>query len=475
MRSLIVVVVAAAASFLWVDYQLKRFTGAYTEVVDHARFKPSSGITAITNVHVLSPDGMAMVSGQTVLFGPEGIISITDGLEPLAKDVSTIDGSDRYLIPGLVDSHVHLKQSPNDLLLYVATGVTHVREMSGNANHLQWRNEIEAGRLGPRIFVASEKLESWGWAEGQFQRWTRNRINVNTPDEVAALTRSLADDGFDAVKLGSHLDKEVYRQINGAAEKMQLPVVGHLPVTVGLDQLWSSGQSEVGHIEEIAKALDAEFGYFNSRNAHEYLAFVEARSGDVADKLVKHGIVVTSSLWLIESIPRQKFGLDLLLDGIQLEYANPGLVEGTPLSKGWLPGNNAYALDPDAGAGEREANRIYWTTFAKAHHVLLAAMRDKGVRLMAGTDANNAGAVPGFSLHDELQPMTLAGMSPSQALLSATAVPGDWMKSRAGRMLPGYRADMLLLRNNPLDAIENTRTIEAVVVNGNFIDRTALD
>lgn len=474
-RALVVVVIAVAACFLWVDYQLTRFAGAYTVVVEHPRAESAPDVTAITNVSVLSPDGAEMIDGQTVLFHQDGIISITEGLEPPDREVSIVDGTGHYLIPGLIDSHVHLKRSPNDLLLYVANGVTQVREMSGNGDHLQWRKEVEAGRLGPRIFVASEKLGSWGWFEGRFQRWTRNRINVNTTDDVAALTRSLSDDGFDAIKIGSLLERDVYREVNSAAEKAKIPVIGHLPVGVRLEDLWNSGQDELGHIEEIAKALDAEFGYFNSRNAPAYLAFVEARSDDVAERLARHGIAVTSSLWLIESIPRQKFELETLLDAIELEYVNPGLVEGTPLSRGWLSGNNAYALDPDASEGEREANRIYWTTFAKAHHVLLAAMRDNGVQLLAGTDANNAGAVPGFSLHDELQSMTLAGMSPSQALRSATAVPGEWMKTRSGRMLPGYRADMLLLRSNPLEEIKNTRTIEAVVVNGSYLDRTALD
>lgn len=94
---------------------------------------------------------------------------------------------------------------------------------------------------------------------------------------------------------------------------------------------------------------------------------------------------------------------------------------------------------------------------------------------MADTDADNAVVVPGLSLHDELAPLTRAGMSPSQALLPATAVPGDWMESRTGRIEPGYRADMLLLRGNPLDGIDNTTTIEAVVIGGKVIDRAGLD
>jgi hypothetical protein len=254
-----------------------------------------------------------------------------------------------------------------------------------------------------------------------------------------------------------------------------IPLIGHLPVSVPLDALWTSGQSELAHIEEIAKALDAEFGYFNNANADEYLEFVARRSDDVVAKLTEHDIAVVSSLWLIESIARQKAAPADLVEEIELRYANPGLVEGTPLSKGWLPGNNAYEIDPEAGPAEREAAAAYWTTFAEAHRILLRAMRDKGVRVMAGTDANTAGTVPGFSLHDELKSLTKAGLSPAQSLRSATAAPAERMNHKAGRIAPGYRADMVLLRANPLEDIANTRTIEGVIVDGRFLDRAQLD
>lgn len=463
-----------AASILWVDYQLTRFAGAHTVVVDHTRFGGISGPTAITDVHVLSADGSAMIGGQTVLFDQDGIVGIGEKLE-LPEGVKVVDGSGRYLIPGLVDAHVHLKQSPNDLLVYVVNGVTGIREMSGNADHLQWREEIGAGRLGPRMFLASEKLESWGWFDGHFQRWTRNRINVQRPEDAEVVVRSLVEDGYDAVKLGSILNDEVFRAIDRAASESGIPLIGHLPVSVPLDGLWTSDLRELAHIEELAKALDREFGYFTNASAGEYLEFVARRSDDVAAKLAEHDIAVVSSLWLIESIARQKAAPAEFIEEIELRYANPGLVEGTPLSKGWLPGNNAYEVSPEAGPAEREAAVAYWKTFAEAHRILLRAMRDAGVHVMAGTDANTAGAVPGFSLHDELKSLTKAGLSPAQSLRSATATPAERMNHKAGRIAPGYRADMVLLRSNPLDNIGNTRTIEGVIVDGRFFDRAALD
>jgi hypothetical protein len=474
LRSLVVAGVLVAASLLWVDFQLNRFAGARTPEVDHADFVVPARLTAITNVHVLSADGNAMYPGHTVLFDGSGIRAIGEAVD-IPDDADVVDGDGKYLIPGLVDAHVHLKQSPNDLLVYVATGVTGIREMSGNADHLAWRGQIEAGRVGPRLFVASEKVESHGWLAGHFQRWTRYRINVPRPGDAAAAVASLHQRGYDAVKLGSLLDADVYREAGRVAAERGMPVVGHLPVSVTLETLWSSEQGELAHIEEIVKALDAEFGYFGNSRSEEFLAFVGQRSGDVAAKLVEHEIAVVSSLWLVESIPRQKVAPADVLAGIEWAYANPGLVEGTPLSKGWLPGNNAYELGAEAGAGEREAHVAYWTTFAKAHHILLQAMRDEGVRVMAGTDANTAGVVPGFSLHDELGSLVAAGMSPAQALRAATAAPAQQMKQKSGKLAPGYRADMLLLNANPLDAIGNTRSIDAVFLHGRHLDRPRLD
>ncbi len=472
--SLIIVLVLCASSILWVDHQLKRFAGAGTQVVDHAAFSAALGPMAVTDVHVLSEDGETMLGGQTVLFDGSGIVAVGETLE-LPHGAKVIDGSGQYLIPGLVDAHVHLKQSPNDLLVYLASGVTGIREMSGNPDHLAWRDEIDAGRPGPRMFVASEKLESRGWFAGHFQRWTRYRINVRRPGDAPAVVRALHEDGYDAVKLGSMLDGDAYREASRAASESGIALIGHLPVSVPLDALWTSGQSELAHIEEIAKALDAEFGWFNNARADEYLEFVAQRSDEVAGRLVEHDIAVVSSLWLIESIARQKVAPADVIAEVELRYANPGLVEGTPLSPGWLPGNNPYEVGPDASPAQREAEAAYWTTFAEAHRILLRAMRDRGVQVMAGTDANTAGVVPGFSLHDELRSLNKAGLSPAQSLRAATAVPARRMKQKAGRIAPGFRADMVLLHANPLDEIANTRSIEGVIVNGRYFDRSRLD
>jgi imidazolonepropionase-like amidohydrolase len=102
-------------------------------------------------------------------------------------------------------------------------------------------------------------------------------------------------------------------------------------------------------------------------------------------------------------------------------------------------------------------------------------MVKNGVTLLAGTDANVPTAVPGFSMHDELQSLTKAGMTPSQALLAATATPAKWMKVKSGKVVQGYNADLVLLDANPLIDIKNTKTINTVISNGRLIPRQQLD
>jgi imidazolonepropionase-like amidohydrolase len=160
-----------------------------------------------------------------------------------------------------------------------------------------------------------------------------------------------------------------------------------------------------------------------------------------------------------------------VLNEVELEYVNPGLVEGTPLSPGWLPDNHPYQIEAGADAARRDVTRRYWTAHAEAHRVLFRALVDNDVIVMAGTDANNAVAAPGFSLHDEMKALVNAGMTPAQSLRAATATPSEWMQNRTGKVAPGYRADLVLLDGNPLDDIENTRRIQAVVVGGRPINR----
>lgn len=466
------------AGVFFANYELKHMFGGYTDVVDTSQFVVKPMPTTITNVNILSPDGSRFIVNQTVRIDGGIIISIDSISEAPANDL-IIEGQGKYLIPGLVDSHVHSWQSPNDLLLYVANGVTYIREMMGSAEHLKWRQDIEDGkRLGPKLFVASNKVQSFGQLQGWFMNWSQGNINLIDADNAFSTLNNISNKGYDAVKLGTFLSNENYKVLSSETDKVGLPMIGHIPLSVSLSELWNSNQTEVSHIEEFVKALNTEFGFVNSENAKEFLKFVTDRSDDVANNIVKNGIAVVSTLSLTESFAEQKFDLDRLLKSIQLSYANPGIIEGTVLTSrglGWLPTVNLYRLPENLSSEEQVDSKIFWETYAKAHQILLKAMAENGVQILAGTDSNIPVMVPGFALHNELKSLTLSGMSPSQALRSATAIPAIRMGMESGKILPNYRADLILLNKNPLENIENTKTIDTVILNGKVFNRSQLD
>lgn len=147
------------------------------------------------------------------------------------------------------------------------------------------------------------------------------------------------------------------------------------------------------------------------------------------------------------------------------------------LIAGWLPGNNSYALDPKDAAdpGRRAAARKWWSAYAEAVRIMTKALARNGATLLAGTDAGTPILVPGHSLHQELNALVASGLSPAQALRSATADAGRWLGEPVGRIAPGYRADLVLLEANPLTDIANTARISDVFLSGKLYQRSQLD
>jgi len=272
------------AAFSWVDYQIDEMWGAHTAVVDHSKYRTPQSLIAIENISVLSADGTRMIAGQTVIIERGKIQSIGSD-ERVPGHALRVNGDGKYLIPGLIDSHVHLWQSANDLLLYLANGVTQVRELNGSDDHLRWREEIERGRLGPKLFVASSRINSNGRIKGWFDSWTAKTASISAPEAAQGVLTSFARSNYDAIKVYSFLNKNDFSALNKAAVEIDIPILGHIPMSVELDDIWNSNLRELAHIEELVKALDREFGGFDSDNTEQFLQFIESRSNDVSSKL----------------------------------------------------------------------------------------------------------------------------------------------------------------------------------------------
>ncbi|AOE50040.1 amidohydrolase family protein [Kangiella sediminilitoris] len=473
----ICILILISAYLIWFINGVNFIYGAHTEVVDHTAFATPVELTAITDVSVLSPDGQEMLPNRTVVVDGGEIISVTlDGMIP--PNATVINGSGKYIIPGLVDSHAHILKSPNDLLLYVANGVTHIRDLGGPPERLKLREEIKQGRIGPRMFVTSPPIDSLGFLEGAFWEIITFHKNTNSVEHAKELVKEFAEQGYDAIKT-YHLDMPSYHAVNQLADEIGIPTTGHLPLTLELSELAVTKQKEIAHLEEIVRVLIREFGSINEQGSEAFYAHVESRSDEIIDDLLANDITVNSVLWFMESIHDQFSNLDEALMGVPIEYANPGIVEGTKDSEefkvGWLPGYNQFEAVSDPSEDIYIQNDMFWKAREKAHHILLKAMVRRGVNIVAGTDSGANLVVPGFSIHDELESLNKAGMNTTQAILSATAAPAELMNSNAGIIEVGRRADLVILNKNPLVDIENTRTIDTVILNGQVLKRERLD
>lgn len=456
---------------------LYRMYGGYIELVNPWKFDVQQDLIAITNVSILSPNGNEMLSPKTIIIDDGKIISVSD-VNVMPEGATIIDGTNKYLIPGLIDSHVHLRRQPNDLLLYLANGVTHIRHFSGTPNDLELKREIESGRLGPHLYVTSPQLMTSGLLNGWWLEFAAPAVKIVDHDNAEAIVKKMKEIGYDAIKTYDNIDVDTYRVVNKAAQKTGLQLVGHLPRGMVLNDLAVTEQHELAHIEELIKKLQTEFADLGLKDyPNTFANFVASRASEIIGDIIAADMAVNTTLWFSEIVGEQAFNLEALLRALPLEYANPAMLEGSPYTKefGWLPSRNKFERSSKLSIDEQNTIKAEWNARAEGHMVLFRAMLEAGVTMLAGTDATTHLMVPGFSLHDELASLVRNGMTPAQAIRSATTIPAEYMKSNAGSIQPGKRADLVLLSGNPLIDIANTKSIETVVINGKLLTRKTLD
>lgn len=476
--SMLILTIIYLGTLFYIKSEAKHHSGQNTPVMDISKLEILSGKLALTNINLLSKDSKSMISNQTVLLKDGKIESIGDSIR-IPAQYKLIDGLGKYLIPGLSDTHVHPYGSKNDLLLYLVNGVTHVASMNSKGGlYLEWKEEIDKGTmLGPQMYIAAGGLSTRKGAWPKVQALFGGNAGCNTPEQARAFVKKYKAKGYDAIK-AYNLDKEVYFALTDEAKTQQIPIVGHLMPSITLEEFYASEQSQLAHVEEITKAVQREFlnhssNYYDSING--YLPYLTKKADSIAIKLKKKNVVVSSTLWIIESIPLQDFDLPNFLKTIELEYENPGVLEGSSFKAGWFPGNSKYEDPTNTDPKSLELSKKYWKIYIEAMHIMTQALVRNGVIITTGTDSIGWGAIPGFSLHDELESLRDVGLNNAQILHAATQASADWMKSNSGRIEKGRSADLVILDKNPLEDISNTRTINAVITNGKYLSRTQLD
>lgn len=404
---------------------------------------PADTPVAIVNVNVIPMDRQRVLEAQTVLV-ERGIIT---GLGPTRRvavgaGARTIDGTGKYLLPGFADMHVHLANNPEDeqpglLKLFLANGVTTVLNLRGTPQILELRSAVAAGRiLGPRLYTV-----------GPFV----NEPFVTTPEEVERAVVEQRRAGYDFIKLHGDLSREAYATLMRVARREGIRVIGHAPRNLGVEVMWAERQYGLAHAEEFL--YDKE-----NRSTDSSLPSIEARIPEFAEGTARAGMWVMPNLTAFKMIARQVGFLDSVLARPEMRY----LPRTTRAA--WGPGTNGYATRwPPSRYGPIMARY-------RLMEKLVAELRARGVRLLVGTDAMNTGVVPGFSAHDEMADLVAAGLTPYDALRAATANAAEFLGAgdRRGRVTPGQEADLVLLDENPLADIGNTRRITGVMLKGRW-------
>ena len=410
---------------------------------------------AFTHVTVIDATGAAAQSDMVVVVTGDKITDIGKfGKVKLPKSAQVIDATGKFLIPGLWDMHVHLgKAGENTLPLFIANGITSVRDMGGDyVQVLKWRKEaLEETRLSPRIKTPGALLESAEnvarmKSEGTVEPVDRYRIGIATPEEARKAVDLMASLGVDFIKFRTIASPEVYKAIAEESKAKGLMFVGHQYGTP--ETMIDAGQKSIEHY--IYPPI-----IMNPKHAEIY------------QRLANSGVYVVPTI-----VVADKSLLVSYRDAKTIVEDRAGKVDSR---RKYLSG---YLIE-DWKEQLEEKKQPSPIDLAKLKEVLikdLQEMHKAGVRLMPGTDVAVLLIYPGYSLHDELQLLVkYVGLTPMEAIISATRYPAEFfgMQSALGTIEKGKIADLILLDANPLDDISNTQRIAAVVIKGRYLSKAS--
>jgi hypothetical protein len=441
---------------------------------------------AFTHVTVIDCTGAHAQPDMTVVVSGGRITELgKDGKMTIPPNALVTNAKNKFMIPGLWDMHTHAfmrKDMTLPLLvmyLFVTNGVTGVRDMGdldlrgdfGDFSWFQdveWRQAISTGTIiGPRLVLALTIVNGPS-GPGYPRSWASVANEAQGRDEVAFLKKR----GADFIKVYDQLPREVYYAIADETKKQGLPFAGHVPIAISAAEASDAGQKSLEHNFSVL------FGCSSKEN--ELMQKEEKLFGTGAGKL--RGLLPLEDVKILVDSYSDDKATSLFARFVKNDtYVTPTLVNKaadpvpasdprvvkyfSPALRDFLYPSPPATANPDV----LEARKLMY----RYHFRIVAAEKRSGVKLLAGTDSSFFGS----SLHDELAQLVKAGLTPMEALQTATRNPAEYFGKldSMGTVEKGKVADLVLLDANPLDSIDNTRKISAVVVNGRLLDRKSLD
>jgi len=443
-------------------------------------------IIAFQNVNLVPMTDEIIVKKQTVLVKGKRFIEIGPAKTvAIRKNSKIIDGTGAFLMPGLADMHMHTRDNWDDwlgdwpvspLYLYLANGVTTIRcfnPKGGSQKYvLRWRDKVNKGRLiGPNIYTSGPTIYG----------------PVNNPQKIV---REQIAKGFDFIKLYSFLSREAFHQAMVTAKQAGKYTAGHIPFQVGLDGVLSEGMDEIAHIEELAwefvdfdrnkglkgrewmgyviKTAYQQFKPYFGHNMGELEEIFGNAVSSVARKLHSENIPVCTTLFIDEVIVEKLFEPEQFLSKPENRY----------LPRKYLA---AFRQGREKHQVQFRGGEDFAPFKRRVDRILFKYLKEAGVLLVLGTDAGTGwmGIVPGTSIHEELRILTENGFTPYEAIKTGTVNAAKVVEKMNGNgdfgtLEIGKRADLILLKNNPLKDISNIKNILGVMASGRWYEKAEM-
>lgn len=422
---------------------------------------PGAPPLVLQHVSVIPMDRERVLPDRTVVIEGGRITAIRPSQRAeTPAGAQVIDGSGKYLMPGLAEMHAHVPGTGQEegyrqdvLFLYLANGVTLIRGMLGDPLHLELREKLASGELpGPRLITSGPSL---------------NGRSTPSPERGVEWVRRQAAEGYDFLKLAPGLSRATFDAIAQTAHAVGIPFSGHVSEEVGVSRALEAGYASIDHLDGYMPTLvdsarhgqkpGGFFGYLLAPHAQD------ARIRDIARRTREAGV------WNVPTETIMHNFLTVDLEGIRRDRPEFRTMPRAVVD-GWINAVRRGRTDPTYNRQAAEA-------FLQLRLKLIKALHDAGAGLLLGSDAPQWFNVPGFSLHREMALMAKAGLSPFEVLKTGTVNPARFFgqENEFGQVAEGMRADLVLLEANPLEDLQHASRIAGVIRDGRWLPRTEIE
>ena len=415
----------------------------------------------ITNISIIDVVEGAVLNNRNVIIDSGRITRITTKKLPLKNFDLKIDGTGKYLMPGLAEMHAHIPPPTTSrdrieetLFLYLSNGITTIRGMLGHAMHLELREQAKQGALlSPRIYVSSPSF---------------NGNSVKTKEEAIKKVTQYQKDGYDFLKIHPGIKRAVFDQIIETANHVNIPYAGHVPVEVGIHHALKSNYASIDHVDGFLEGLVPESANVKAEeNGFFGYAFTPLADTTKIKELVR--LAKEHEVWIV---PTQSLFERWFAPISAMELLNQPEMKYMPRStlESWRKTKLSYMQD-------ESFNENQWLKFDTIRKQLIKRLQKDGHGILLGSDAPQLFNVPGFSIQHEVKGMQSAGLTPLEIITSGTINPAKYFNAmdEFGQVKEGLSADLVILNDNPLENLSALQKINGVFLKGQWISKETID